>query len=403
MHKKILEQAKRLQPTLVEYRRYLHRHAETGFDLPQTLAFVEKTLKEMGYTPKRIGKAGITATVFPDNGKSNKSETFLLRADMDALPIKEKTGESFACKTGNMHACGHDMHTAMLLGAARLLQENKEGLQTGVTLLFQPAEEILEGAKDVIKAGALSGVKGAMMFHVMTDTPLKSGTVVVSPPGVTAPAADYFRIRVQGKSCHGSAPQNGIDALTVAAHILIAMQEISARELSVNTPATLTVGSFHGGTAGNAIADRAELHGTLRAFDEDIRAYIKRRIQAVSVQIAKAFRAKVEVKFEGGCPTLVNADFLSAEAEKHTKKLLGEEWVLGAKQLQGGVTNRNGGSEDFAYISQEIPSLMLALAAGNTDEGYAYPLHHPKTSFDESVLFVGAATLAYNAMYFSGE
>ena len=391
----ILNQAKKLQPTLAKYRQYLHENAEVGFALSKTATFVEKNLQEMGYTPIRIAKNCLLATI----GTPSAKGAFLLRADMDALPIKEKSGEAFACKTGNMHACGHDMHTAMLLGAAKLLKDNERELKGQEKLLFQPAEEILQGAKTAVDAGVLESVQGAVMIHVMVNTPLKSGTLVVSSGGVTAPAADYFTVEITGKSCHGSAPWNGVDALNASAHFLVALQALSAREISLSTPATLTVGTLQAGTAGNAIADRAVMQGTLRAFDESVREQIKKRIKEIAQSIAKAFKAKAKVSFGGGCPTLVNDSKLSAFVEKNARELLGEKGVYTSAQLAGGETaRRNGGSEDFAYISQQTPSVMLALSAGAIEEGYAYPLHHPKVRFNENVLCIGSAVLAHTAL-----
>ena len=391
----ILEQAKKLQPTIANYRQYLHEHAEVGFDLPKTADFVEKTLQAMGYTPKRIAKNCLLALV----GKPTKKGAFLFRADMDALPIAEKSGEKFACKTGNMHACGHDMHTAMLLGVAKLLKDNESALQGQIKLLFQPAEEILQGAKLAVDAGALENVCGAVMIHVTVDTPLKSGTLVVASGGVSAPAADYFKVEITGKSCHGSAPWNGVDALNIGAHTLVGLQSISAREIPLATPATLSVGTFQAGTVGNAIADKAVFRGTLRAFDEDMREKIKKRIREISQNTAKAFGGKAKFEIESGCPKLVNDSALSAFIEKQARALLGEKSVYTSAQLSGGETaRRNGGSEDFAYISHQVPSVMLALSAGATNEGYVYPLHHAKVRFNDSVLYIGSAVLAHTAL-----
>lgn len=384
----ILDEAKKLQNELVGHRRYLHEHAEVGFDLPKTYDYIKSTLQSYGYTPKRCGKAGLIATVGRKSGK-----TILLRADIDGLPITEKTGLAYACKNGRMHACGHDLHATMLLGAAKLLKAHEKELKGKVKLLFQPAEELLEGAKDVLEGGLLDEPKpdAAVMLHVLTGVPIPTGTAVVASSGVSAPAADFFHIKVQGKGCHGAAPWNGVDALTVASHILLGLQEISARELPAATPAILTVGTVQSEGADNAIADSAILKGTLRSFDEKVRKMVKKRMEQISKNIAKAFRAKAEITYNGGCPTLINDEKISLFIEETLKKTLGAERVFSSNDLGGDVRANSGGSEDFAYISHKIPSVMVALGAGQQDKGYPYPLHHPKAAFDEGVLWIGSA------------
>lgn len=389
----LLQNAKQIQETLVQMRRTLHQTAEIGFELPKTLQYIQEQLLQMGYTPKKCGKSGWVV----DIGDKSKGKTILLRADIDGLPIRERTGAKFACKTGNMHACGHDLHATMLLGAAKLLKGQETRLKGRVRLLFQPAEELLEGAKDVIEHGALQGVDGAMMLHVLTNVALPTGSIVVAC-GVSAPAADFFTIKVQGKGCHGSAPWNGIDALSAGAHILLALQEMSAREISISQPAVLTVGSLQTQDAGNVISDTAILKGSLRAFDEKVRLRVKTRMETIAKNVARAFRANVKIEYGGGCPTLVNDQNLSAFACESVKRLLGNERAHLASDLGGGDKENSGGSEDFAYISHQIPSIMLALAAGESKDGYAYPLHHPKTAFDESALHVGAAVYAHIAI-----
>ena len=387
---KLLKQAKELQDEFIAYRRYLHKNAEVGFDLPKTVEFVKTELENMGYAPKAVGRYALSATV----GKGKNA--FLLRADMDGLPIQEKSGEPFACKSGCMHACGHDMHTAMLLGAAKLLKAREKQLKGCVKLLFQPAEELLQGAKNAVENGVLQSPKaqGAMMIHVLTGVPFPTGSVVVAQ-GVSAPAADFFRIEVQGRGCHGSTPWKGVDASSVAAKILLGLQEITAKEVSFSTPSVLSVGCVQAGEAGNVIADKGVLKGTLRSFDEETREYIKKRIEEIAGHTAKAFRAKAKTVFEGGCPSLVNDEKLSALALKTAKEMLGERVYSSAEFTQD---KERGGSEDFAYISREVPSVMLALSAGESKAGYVYPLHHPKARFDEKALPIGAALYAAMAL-----
>lgn len=389
----ILNEAKNLEQQIVAHRRWIHTHAETGFNLAETRTYVRNALEDLGCCPVDCGKSGLVATI----GSGEKC--FLLRADMDALPIQEEADIEFPSTNGSMHACGHDMHTAMLLGAAQILKNHEHALRGTVKLMFQSAEEIFEGSKDMIEHGVLKDpdVDAGMMIHVSAGVPIPAGTVLISPPGVSAPAADYFTVRVQGKGCHGSAPQDGIDPLTAAAHILIALQEIKARELGIGDAAVLTIGTMHAGAASNAIPDSATMGGTIRTFDENLRAAIKQRIVDISQGIAAAFRATAEVTFDSGCPTLVNDKALCEKAEDCLTELLGPEKALSVAKLGAGKPSA-GGSEDFAYISHEVPTVMVALAAGEPKNGYTYPLHHPKVKFDESALPYGAAALAYTAM-----
>lgn len=392
-----MQEAQGLAEEIRFHRLWLHKHAETGFALTETKPYVRKALENMGYTVSDCGKSGLTALVGKPGGK-----VFLLRADMDALPIQEGSGVDFACENGNMHACGHDMHTAMLLGAAKILKSHEGELSGQVKLMFQPAEEIFEGSKDMIEHGVLESPRpdAGLMLHVMAGVPIPAGTVIVSAPGVSAPAADYFTIRVQGKGCHGSAPQQGIDPLTAAAHILIALQELQARELPPSEEAVLTFGSFHGGDAGNAIPDSATLQGTIRTYSEETRIFLKTRIPEMAQAVAAAFRATAEVTFGSGCPTLVNDRNLSENLTQWARELLGPQGAFSTAQLSDGKPARGGGSEDFAYISQEVPSVMLALAAGEPDKGFPYPQHHPKVRFDDSVLPIGTAMFVYGATQF---
>ncbi len=397
---KIMQEALNLRENIIADRRRLHRNPETGFDLSDTVAYVKDRLREIGIEPVDCGRAGITALI----GGKKAGKVFLLRADMDALPIEEKADVDFASTNGNMHACGHDTHTAMLLGAAKLLKDNESEINGTVKLMLQPAEEIFEGSQDMINSGLLENptVDGAMMIHIMAGMPFEPGTAIVSSAGVSAPAADYFEIRVQGKGCHGSMPNTGVDPITAAAHILLALQEINARELAMGERAVLTIGTINGGTAANAIPDSVVLGGSIRTFDEETRSFIKQRLTEISDATAKAFRAEASVSFGSGCPSLLNDEDLSACAEKYAKELLGsgKAFTSGELSRQGGgqKATKTAGSEDFAYVSQKVPSVMIALAAGQPDKGYCYPQHHPMVKFDESALPVGSAVYAYTAL-----
>lgn len=389
----MLKEALGLQSQIEEDYQYLHAHAETGFNLTQTLSYVKKRLLEMGYEPIDCGKAGIVVTA----GNSDTGKVFLLRADMDALKIKEAAEIPFPSDNGNMHACGHDAHTAMLLGAAKIIKYHEQELGGIVKFMFQPAEELLEGSKNMIGAGVLEKPKvdGAMMVHVMTGVNVKTGTIIVSAPGISAPAADFFQIEIKGKGCHGSTPHLGADPLTAAAHVLIALQEIQARELAAGDEAMLTIGALEGANVANAIPDSVTLKGTMRAFDEEVRNLMKKRLTEISESVARAFRTEAIVTYTSGAPTLINDKELSEKTSIWLKEALGEDMVIRSQDMPG---KRGGGSEDFAYVSHEVPSIMVALAAGDIKEGYEYPLHHPKTRLDTRAFAYGSAALAEVAM-----
>ena len=395
----LLSEAESISEIIVNQRRTLHQMPGTEFDIGETLAYVKKELEDMGYTPEQCVRAGLVALA----GGKRPGKVFLLRADMDGLPIREEADLDFASKNGRMHACGHDMHTAMLLGAARLLKQHEDEIEGTIKLMFQPAEEVFEGSKDMIEAGLLENPKvdAALMIHVMANMPFPAGTVVVSAPGVSAPAADYFDIKVQGKGCHGSMPNTGVDPLTAAAHILISLQEIHARELAMGEKAVLTFGTMNAGTASNVIPDTVTMGGTLRTFDEESRSYIKNRMSEIAQGVAQAFRAEAEVIFGSGCPTLVNDRDMSLSCEKYVKELLGPGKAFSVTELNamgGGSSSKTAGSEDFAYVSQKVPSVMLALASGQPEKGYCYPQHHPMVKFDENALPGGSAVYAYTAL-----
>lgn len=378
---------------LVRDRRYLHAHAETGFDLTETYAYVRDALTQMGLTPRKCGKCGLVA----DIGQGERC--VLLRADMDALPIREATDLPFACQAGRMHACGHDLHTAMLLEAARLLKQQEDTLSGRVRLMFQPAEEVFLGAADMLADGLLDAPRpcAAFMIHVMTNIDLPAGTVIVSAPGISAPAAGLFEIAVRGKGCHGAMPHTGVDPISIAAHTVLNLQQIQTRELPLNQPCALTIGALQAGEAANVIPDQASLRGSLRTFDDETHAFVLRRVEEIAAQTAALFGGQATVSPLGGCPTLRNDANLSRRVLTALKTLLGADRALLSSDL-GGDAAKSSGSEDFANLSHEVPSLMVALAAGRPQDGHDHPVHHPLTSFDESALPVGAAVYAAMAL-----
>ena len=366
----------------VSLRRRLHACPEQGFDLPQTLGIIRQTLQELGISPEVRGRGSVTADFGPKTG-----DGILLRADCDGLSGVEESGLSFASQNGRMHACGHDLHTAILLGFAAFLKERESALTRPVRLLFQPAEETLEGALDAVNAGVCEGMTAAYMFHVTVGSGLPAGTVILPPAGVTAPSADFFEIAVQGKGCHGADPASGIDPLAAAARILLALEHLPAREFPSGERAALTVGALQGGDSHNVIPDKALLKGTVRCYNEDLRATLKNRIGVVAEGISLAHGTQVQVNFSSGCPSLCNDFSLRERARSLFSSRLGDRFFA----VPGLGGTGTAGSEDFAGISRTVPSLMLALSAG---DGGGFPLHHPKVVFDEGCVPYGMAAFA---------
>ena len=402
MSKKVLlDEAKEDALQISADRRELHRHPGTGFDIPFSVEFVKKRLIELGYDPKPCGKAGLTALA----GGKKPGKVFMIRADMDALPIEEESGEKFCSEVpGKMHACGHDLHTAMLLEAARLLKAHEDEINGTVKLMFQPAEEIFMGSDDMINAGVLEDphVDAALMIHVAAGMPFVPGTVIACDGGVSSAACDFFDVKLKGKGCHGSMPDQGIDPIIPACTMVTALQEIHARELNMSDEVIITTGYVKAGVANNVIPDTASFGGSIRTFDETLREKIKVRMEEIVKGIAAAYRVESEITWSSGCPSLYNDPELAKCVPGYIREILGEQGCFTMSQLaalSGSSKPAKGtGSEDFAFVTRKVPSLMLALAAGSPAEGYVYPQHHPKVRFDEACLAAGSAVYAQVAI-----
>ena len=388
--KVLLDEAQSIQAEMVEWRRELHQHPEIGFDLDYTKRFVKNKLIEFGCIPQDCGKAGIVVILGKPGGK-----TILLRGDMDALPVDEQADVPYRSQNpGKMHACGHDMHTAMMLGAAKLLKKHEDKLNGYVKLMYQPAEETLGGAKDMVDNGVLEAphVDAGMMLHVMTGVPIPNGCIMIPEGGTGASSNDEFVITVKGKGGHGAMPNLSVDPINVMAHIHIALQEIHARELTPGDYLVITSGTFHAGSASNVIPDSAKMTGTIRTLDEKIAEFARNRIREISQAVATAFRAEVTVEYPLFCPSMIADNDMSIFARKYLSELLGSAVLPPA-----GGSRIGGGSEDFAHVSNLIPSIAIFLGAGNSADGYTYPQHHPQAVFDDSILYTGASAYAYFA------
>ena len=389
----ILEQAQSIQKELEEKRHYLHQHPEVGFELQKTREFVVNELKNMGYEPQLVGKCGVVVTI---NGKDNK-KCIMLRADMDALNMKEEAEIPFASlEEGRMHGCGHDLHTTMLLGAAKILKEYENKLDGTIKLVFQPAEEIFQGSLDMMENGVLENPKvdAALMIHVIAGMPMPTGCFMVpTNGGIMMNTCEQYRIRVKGKGGHGSMPHNAIDPITTAAQIHLALQEINSRELRQDEYGVFTTGKFVAGSASNVIPDFACMEGTIRTADEDrsVNQKIKTRITEISKGIASAMRCEAEVEFSDFCPCMKIDDDFSKQVFTSMKDLFGQA-IIPMQPSPG------GGSEDFSFVSHKVPVTCMFLSAGSNKDGYTYGQHHPRVIYDESCLYLGSAAYAYVAI-----
>lgn len=380
-----MNRADEISEELIQYRRYFHQNPEVGMNTTNTAAFVAEKLTEFGYKPQILNGCGVTATVGKPDGK-----VLLLRADMDALPIQEDSGLDFTSQVeGAAHCCGHDLHTAMLLGAAKLLKEQEDTLEGTVKLMFQPAEENMQGARAMIQAGILENphVDAAMAIHV--NSIAVCGRLLVFA-GPTCASSDLFRINIKGHGGHGARPEETVDPLNVAAHIHTALQELQARELRAGETGVLTIGCMKGGSTYNVIPSEATMMGTIRTYDKEIRKMLMTRLQEIASGTAKVFRAEASVEFSDNYTIpLVSDKDMAAFAIDSLKEALPEDQILP-------MHKSFPGSEDFAFIADRVPTLFVVLGA-TVKAGVEYGQHHPKVRFNEACLPVGTAAYAYLA------
>ncbi len=378
------EICKDLQDEIVTMRRDLHQIPEIGGDLPETKAYVIKKLTEMGipFTENK-SDSGLMAEIRGEK----PGKTIALRADMDALPIQEANEVEYISRhEGIMHACGHDVHTAMLLGAARVLSENKERIPGTVRLLFQTDEEGSRGAERTIKEGGIQGADAVFGTHIGTilSKDIPSGTMVCTP-GCCMASFDKFVIRVKGNGCHGSTPEKGVDPINIASHIVINLQEIVAREIAATKPAVLTIGHMEAGFAYNVIPSEALIEGTIRALEEDVRQELARRIKEVAEATARTFRGEVEYEMIWGAPPVISDPEMAALAADCAREVVGESRVIDR------VDAPNMGGEDFAYFLNQVPGAFMFLSSSNPEKHTDVPHHNPRFNVDEDVLWIGSA------------
>ncbi|SUZ90777.1 uncharacterized protein METZ01_LOCUS43631 [marine metagenome] len=371
----IRSEIKDIEKNIIDWRRDFHQYPELGFDEHRTSKIIGEALKEMGLAPQmNVGKTGVTADLTFGEGP-----TIALRADMDALPMQEASGLDFSSKhDGVMHACGHDGHMAMLLGAAKVLTQNGDSFNGTVRFIFQPAEEGAGGARYMIEDGCLDGVDEIYGIHVWNYQPV--GEVGITDGPVLA-AADMFEINIKGIGGHGAAPQGTVDAVVVASHLVQALQTIVSRNTNPLESTVVTIGTINGGHNFNIIADEVTLSGTARAYTEENRNLIKTRMAEIIDGVAKTFGAEISFDYEDGYPPTIN------HTDPVNKVLKAAERVVGEK---AGMPYLSMGGEDFSYYLQKIPGCFFFVGSAPNDQKlFETPHHCSHFTMDERALLVG--------------
>ncbi len=377
--------AETLTPRLIEIRRHIHAHPELSGEEYQTAAYVAGVLSSCGIQVKEaVGKTGVVGEL---RGEGGNGRTLAIRTDMDALPIQERTQLDFASRTpGIMHACGHDVHTTLGLGTAMVLSQLKESLPGSIRFLFQPAEEIAQGAKWMVKDGAIESVDAILGVHVFPSIPARH--VGVRYGALTA-AADDLEIIIQGESGHGARPHQAIDAIWIAAQVITSLQQAISRTQNSLHPIVLTIGKIEGGRASNVIADMVKMVGTVRSLHPDSHETLPKWIEDIVAGICRIYGAKYQVNYRRGVPSVQNDPNLTKILEEASREAWGSDRV----QI---IPEPSLGAEDFSVYLEHAPGCMFRLGIGHTDKEN-YPLHNPLFEVDEAAILTGVVTLAYTA------
>ncbi|MDF2721913.1 MAG: peptidase [Paenibacillus sp.] len=384
----IVERLQSLFPEMVSWRRYLHRHPELSYQERQTSAFVAEQLGQWGVDVQtEVGGYGVVGTI----RGAKPGKTVALRADMDALPIQdEKACEYASTVPGVMHACGHDGHTASLLGVAKLFAERKDELTGTIRLLFQPAEEISPGgALPMIRDGCLGGVDAVYGVHLWT--PFPAGTVYCAAGPMMA-AADEYVIRIKGKGGHGGLPHETVDSIAVGAQLVVNMQTIISRSVDPVEPAVVSVGKFQAGSGFNVIAETCYINGTVRSFNTGVRDRIRQRLEQICRSTGDMFGAEISLDYMIGYPPVINDETEANRFVQVASSLFGADRTKRCPLIMAG--------EDFAYYLERVPGCFMFVGAGNREQGIVAPHHHPRFDLDESAILQSATLLASMADHY---
>ena len=382
----IKDLATKLAPRLIEIRRHIHTHPELSGQEYQTAAFVAGVLSSCGlHVEEGIGKTGVVAEL---QGAGKDERLLAIRTDMDALPIEERTGLEYASHAeGVMHACGHDVHTTVGLGTAMVLSQFTEALGGKVRFLFQPAEEIAQGASWMVKDGAMTNVCAVLGVHVFPSIP--AGSIGVRYGALTA-AADDLEIIIIGESGHGARPHEAIDAIWIAAQVITSLQQAISRTQNPLRPVVLSIGKINGGRAPNVIADKVQLLGTVRSLHPETRASLPNWIDKIVANVCHTYGARYQVNYHQGVPSVQNDYALTQLLQSAAE----EAWTSDRVQV---LSEPSLGAEDFSVLLEHAPGSMFRLGVGYTNRQINHPLHHPEFEVDESAIITGVVTMAYAA------
>jgi amidohydrolase len=383
-----LAAARALSPWLIEIRRDLHRHPELGLEEHRTAGRVQSLLDELGIQHRDgIAQTGVLGTI----EGARPGPCVALRADLDALPLQDRKDVPYrSLMPGKMHACGHDVHTAILLGAARLLAERRRDWSGTVKLLFQPAEETVGGARMMIEEGALEEPPVEAIFGLHVDPTLDAGQIGVRY-GQRNASSDDVLITVHGRSAHGAYPATGVDAIVVAAQVVLALQTVISRNLDARSSAVLTIGTVRGGTQGNIVANRVDMVGTVRALEPESRQRVLARVREVATGVATGVGGSATVETRPSYDPLVNDDSMVSVVQANAERLLGRGNVTEIPRPSLGV-------EDFAFYVTRVPGAFYSLGVRNEAAGIVHPLHNELFDVDEGTLAIGAALQTLNAL-----
>lgn len=376
-------EAKQIKDELIEIRRTLHQYPELGFEEDNTSKYIKEFLKKEGIEFKEFAGTGVCGIITGTKEGENK-KVIGLRADIDGLPIQdEKTCEYSSKVSGKMHACGHDGHTTILLGVAKLLNSNKDKFNGVVKLIFEPAEETTGGAKVMIEEGILTNPTVDVMCGLHVEETLDVGSIMLRRGTVNA-ASNPFKITIKGSGGHGAYPDTAVDPIVIASHVVTSLQSIVSREIKPVNPSVVTIGSIHGGTAQNIIPSEVKLGGIIRTMTNEDREFAKVRLKEIVNGICTSFRGCAEIEIEESYPCLYNDDDMVDLLENSAKSVIGSENVKIQKNPKLGV-------ESFAYFANEVPSVFYFLGIRNEDKGIIHPAHNSLFDIDEDALPIGVA------------